>query len=262
MPTGSELVGQRVLVTRPAHQAEGLCAQILAHGGQPLRLPTLAIIDLALSPAVKQHLQQVSDYQLILFVSPNAVRSGLAALQAAGGLNQQSLLATVGEGSARALRDGLGRGPDLVPQDSFDSEGLLALPALQQMTGKRVLILRGEDGRTLLPDTLRQRGAVVDYLTVYRREPPPLPPALDDWPQNTDIITVTSSEGLRNLCHMTPPAQQQYMLALPLVVVSERTAALAAELGFVQPARLARLASDEAITTALIEFASTQGHTA
>ena len=261
MPTGSELSGRRVLVTRPAHQAEGLCQRILAHGGQPLCLPTLAIIDLASSPAVQQALGQLGQYQLLIFVSPNAVHCGLNVLDAAGGLPPQVLLATVGEGSARTLRERLGRGPDLVPRDSFDSEGLLALPALQQVAGQRILILRGEDGRNLLAETLRQRGAQVDYLAVYRRECPPLPSSLDDWPQNTDIITVTSGEGLRNLYQMTPDAQRSAMLARPMVVVSSRTAALAAELGFVQPAWLAHPASDDAIVASLIEWASTQGST-
>ena len=257
MPNSSSLAHCRILVTRPAHQAEGLCRRISEHGGEPIRLPTLAIGDLSTSDEAQALLSRLADYHILVFVSPNAVRLGLAAIQRHGGLPAGTTLATVGEGSARALREALGRGPDLVPGDTFDSEGLLALPALQAVAGRRILILRGEDGRTLLAETLRQRGAQVDYLAIYQRLLPSLPVRLEAWPQHTDIITVTSSEGLRNLCRLTPPAQQARLFALPLVVVSSRTAQLATELGFVQPARVARRASDEAIVESLLEWAAT-----
>ncbi|MFU8837585.1 MAG: uroporphyrinogen-III synthase [Thiohalomonadaceae bacterium] len=261
MPNRHSLQGLRVLVTRPAHQAEGLCQRIIEQGGVPLRLPTLLIEDLGQRPEVLAALARLDQYQLLIFVSPNAVQSGLAAIQAVGGLPASLRLATVGAGSARTLHEQLGRGPDLVPGQRYDSEGLLALPALQQMAGQRVLILRGEDGRALLGESLHQRGAEVDYLAVYRRRAAALPAALDAWPQNTDIITITSGEGLRMLCQMTPPTQHHRMFGLPLVVVSTRTVELARQLGFRQTALLAERASDEAIVDRLIEWADAQGHT-
>lgn len=257
MPSSRELRGRRVLVTRPAHQAEPLCRLIEARGGQAIRLPSLAIESLANEAVTRAALEGLEHYQWLIFVSPNAVQLGLEAIKARGGLPTGIRLATVGKGSARSLRERLGREPDRVPDEHFDSEGLLALADFQQMQGQRVLILRGDEGRPLLGETLRQRGAEVDYLALYRRVLPPLPPTLDAWPQNTDIITVTSGEGLRNLCQLTPPAQQARMFSLPLVVVSERTAALAVELGFTLPARVAHQASDEAIVDSLIEWAST-----
>jgi uroporphyrinogen-III synthase len=57
---------------------------------------------------------------------------------------------------------------------AFDSESVLALPAFQApaVAGRRVLILRGDGGRDLLGDTLRARGAEVEYLTCYHRNGP------------------------------------------------------------------------------------------
>jgi len=258
MPVRSNLRGIGVLVTRPAHQAGPLCDRIAAAGGLPIRFPLLIIRDLTDSPAVSSRLSRLSDYQLAIFISPNATSLGLRAIEQHGGVPATLSLATVGQGSARALQQILGRRPDIVPELRFDSEGLLALPALQQVAGKRILILRGEGGRELLAKTLRQRGATVDYVELYRREPPTPDVAEQDWLKKTDIITITSSEALQNLVALTPDNDKPQLLAKPLLVVSERTASLAKELGFRQPAMLSENAGDESIMETLINWATRQ----
>lgn len=255
MPIGTELNGVGVLVTRPAHQAGHLCDLIAAAGGQPIPFPTLSIRDLSDSPAVDASLARLSDYQIAIFISPNAVRYGLAAISRRGSLPPALKLATVGNGSAVALQQALGRAPDIVPVKNYDSEGLLALPALQRVAGQRILILRGEGGREVLADTLRQRGASVDYAEVYRRECPDPAGTRQDWLEKTDIITITSGEALQNLVLLASAAVRPGLLAKPLVVVSERTATLAQELGFRHPAIVTPRAGDEAILQALIEWA-------
>lgn len=251
MPT-TELSGLTVLVTRPEHQAASLCRLIEQAGGQALRLPLLTIHDTSNLPAVTERLARLGDYDLAIFISPNAVRYGVAAIhRAGGGLPAGLKLATVGQGSARQLLESLGRGPDLVPSHQFDSEGLLALEALQRLDGKRVLILRGNGGRELLADTLRQRGAQVDYLELYRRAAPAVLVAGDDRLAKADIIIVTSSEGLNNLLTLLPEGERQGLLATPLLLVSARTAEEAQHLGFHGGWVLSAQASDEAIVEAL-----------
>lgn len=252
----SDLHDLGVLVTRPAHQAGPLCDRIAAAGGRPVCFPLLAICDLTDSPEVSDRLSHLADYQLAIFISPNAVTLGLAAIAARGALPATLKLATVGNGSARTLQQILNRAPDIVPQQRYDSEGLLAHPALQQVAGERILILRGEGGRELLAETLRQRGATVDYVELYRRECPPPDVAERDWLIKTDIITVTSGEALQNLVKLTAEADRAALLAKPLLVVSERTAAQARELGFTQPAILASSAGDDAIVQSLIDWAA------
>ncbi len=250
----SDLTGLTILVTRPAQQADPLCRLIEAAGGTPLRLPALTILDNSDDPALQRRLSHLSDYQIAIFISPNAVSFGLDAIERCGGMVDSLLLATVGKGSARALQQRLGRRPDLVPEASFDSEGLLALEPLQHVHGIHILIIRGVGGREQLADTLRQRKAQVDYAEVYRRETPP-PTEGSEWLDKTDIITLTSSEAARNLVSMTPAAARESLFAKPLVVVSERCAEQAHQLGFHQAIRVSPQASDEAMVQTLIEWA-------
>ena len=71
-----------------------------------------------------------------------------------------------GPGTAEALADA-GIANVRIPATTFDSDGLLALPELASTSqGKRVLIFRGDGGREQLGDTLRARGAEVDYVVV------------------------------------------------------------------------------------------------
>jgi uroporphyrinogen-III synthase len=142
-------------------------------------------------------------------------------------------LAAVGRATATAMEQA-GLAPDLVPDSGFDSESLLALPALQRAGGKRVLIVRGEGGRALLGETLTQRGAEVVYAEVYRRAAPDTDARalLSDWRQSLGFVTATSDEVLVNLLAMVPMSAHRWLRALPLAVLSERNATKAMELGF------------------------------
>jgi len=110
-------------------------------------------------------------------------------------------VATVGRGSERELQRH-GFAAVIAPTERFDSEGLLDLPELRQVEGKRVVIFRGESGRELLGETLTARGAMIEYAECYRRGRP----TADSAPllalcarHELDAFTVTSSEGLGNL---------------------------------------------------------------
>ncbi|HYQ71042.1 MAG TPA: uroporphyrinogen-III synthase [Gammaproteobacteria bacterium] len=247
----------RVLVTRPAGQASGLCRLAEAAGFEAVRLAAIEIRESGDPEALQRLAGKLDSYDLAVFISVNAVTYGLDYLLAREDWPAQVKIATVGSGSAAALRE-YGLAPDLVPAHRFNSEGLLALEDLQDMRGKRVVILRGNGGRDHLCDTLRARGAVVDYVEVYRRACPEIDPQLISallQPGMLDVVTVTSNETLLNLMNMAGPAGQPLLRVLPLVVVSERQALLAQELGFEQAAMVAENASDAALVEQLKTFA-------
>ena len=101
----------------------------------------------------------------------------------------------------------------------------------------------------MLGETLRQRGATVDYAETYRRvRPQPDVPALMRlWTRgDIDVFTVTSSQSLDNLWALVGARGRKWLRDMPMVVIGKRTARLAARMGFRKPALLAKEASDEA----------------
>lgn len=232
MTPAARLNGVTVLVTRPQDQAAALAEPLQQAGAQVILLPTLCIDPIELGPSQRALMLDLDQYAHVICVSPNAARLGLEAL--ADYWPQwpvQQQWAAVGPATGEAMSDW---GLNLkVAQQGATSETLLDWPELQRLTDQRVLILRGESGRETLAETLRERGARVDYLELYRRAKPdvditPLRQALQ---QQSVILTVTSGDGLRNLMAMVGDAVSQ-LQHCPLVVVSSRLAEFARQQGF------------------------------
>jgi uroporphyrinogen-III synthase len=256
MTANGKLHGLRVLVTRPAGQAGRLCKLIAAAGGEAFCLPAINILDPVDSDHLENVVAQLTNYNLAVFISVNAVTRGLDFITAHGTWPVNVRIATIGVRSAEALTP-YGLTADLVPEHRFSSEGLLALDELQDMRGQRVVIFRGNGGRKTLHDALTERGAEVDYVEAYRRACPVVDPEeiLPYWqPGALDVITITSNETLQNLFDMAGVEGQPLLREIPLLVVGERQAALAQKLGFARQALCAEHASDEAIVAALQEY--------
>jgi uroporphyrinogen-III synthase len=248
-----DLKGLGVLVTRPAHQAAGLCRLIREAGGRALAFPALEIAPGGDPERLRRIFAQLGRYRLAIFVSANAVQHAEPWIRGAGGLPPGLRLAAVGRATARALGQRL-RAPEVVPAAGFDSESLLACPQLQQLAGQAVLILRGAGGRPLLGDELRRRGAEVDYAEVYRRLCPDSDPAplLAQW-DRVQLVIATSRDLLDNLIRLFGPRGGAALRARPLLVVSQRLAEYARAQGFDQVLQ-AREASDEALLQAMTEL--------
>jgi uroporphyrinogen-III synthase len=228
-----ELAGRHVVVTRPAGQAAHLAEALINLGARPVLFPVLTIFDIDDPRPLQEAALKLDDVDWAAFVSPNAVEKALGAILALRPWPSGLRAATVGKSSEQALaKHGI---TDVVaPQERFDSEALLELPELQQMAGKRVMIFRGDGGRELLGDTLKQRGAAVEYVSCYRRGRPALDPAplLKLWSEGRlDAVTVTSSEGLRNLVDMVGKLGQTWLKKTPLFVPHQRIAGLARAIG-------------------------------
>ncbi len=196
------LGGAGVLVTRPQRQADGLVKAIESRGGVAIRFPVIEARPLpqaeVIAVAETLHIPDI-----VILVSANAVRFGL---RYAG----DAAIAAVGPATARSVEKSGGR-VDIRSEHGFDSEQLLATPELQDVAGKVVRIIRGNGGRELLASVLRERGATVEYLEVYRR-------VLPDYDESElaeinarwrageiDVVTIMSVETLRNLAELLPP---------------------------------------------------------
>ncbi|MBK1723501.1 uroporphyrinogen-III synthase [Thiocystis violacea] len=251
MSAPCDLGGRGVLVTRPAAQAEGLCQLIEAAGGRAIRFPTIAIepVDTSQTRALL-----AGTWDLMYFVSPNAVDQALAQV-ADPRWPEVAWVAAVGRGTAKVLK-AAGRAPDLVPSERYESEALLEMPELADMRGRRVLIVRGEGGRGVFAEAMRARGAEVCFAEVYRRVMPSLDPRslLERWSEEVHYAMATSDEVLLNLAEILGPSGRDRLIATPLVVIAERTAQTARELGFTR-IRVAERAEDAAILRSLCDLA-------
>jgi len=243
----------RLLVTRPAAQSARLCTLLEAAGYEAIRLPAIEILDPVNLYELEAATDELDSYDLAVFVSVNAVQKGVEFVLDRREWPEQTGIATVGARSAEALLP-YGLSTDFVPPHEFNSEALMALDEMQDMSGQRVVVFRGNGGREYLRDTLVDRGAEVDYVEAYRRACPVVDTAAMLellQPGYLDYVTVTSNETLQNLFDMAGAAGQLLLCEVPLVVVSQRQALLARQLGFKQEPLLAARASDAAIVAAL-----------
>ncbi len=249
----SPLRGIRVLVTRPPEQARALCNLIAARGGHPLHIPVLEILPPRDSAPALAVIDRLETFDLAIFISANAVRCAHELVTRHRAWPPGLRLAVIGPSSAEALAR-CGLEAHVRPAEVFNSEALLAQEEMWAVAGRRIVIFRGEGGRELLARTLRERGAEVTYAEVYRRAVPEaggrhLRHVLHK--NCIDILTVTSNEGLHNLCQMAGENYRRRLLRLPLVVISQRTALLASKLGFVHAPMIAHESSDQGLVGAI-----------
>lgn len=229
------LDGRRILVTRPAAQAETLVQQIGAQGGEPVLFPLIEIGPADDLAPLLQTVPRLAAYAMVIFISPNAVDFSLPSILARRIWPADVAVAAIGQSTVSRLAI-FGLGDVIVPSERFDSEALLELPpfAAERVAGKKVLILRGNGGRDLLRDTLTARGARVDCVTCYHRSAPTDGALLVSLLRNNalDALTVSSSEGLHNLMALLDTESQDRLLALPVFVPHQRIAEAAQALGF------------------------------
>lgn len=230
------LKGRHIVVTRPAEQAGKLAEAIEARGGIAVSFPVLAIFDAADPGPLRDVSARLDEFDVAVFVSPNAAEKALGAITARRSWPGRVKAAAMGETSARTIAR-FGVTEIVTPAGRFDSEALLDLPDFQaeRIRGRKVVIFRGDTGREALADGLRARGAQVEYVTCYRRgrpdaDPAPLLALLARG--QLDAITVTSSEGLRNLVGMVGAGGEAKLKNTPLFVAHRRIADEARRLGF------------------------------
>ncbi len=229
----TDLKGDRILVTRPQLQADHLCRLIERQGGVAVRFPTLEIRSMGNEAQIKRRLDALENECWLIFISANAVNFTLKANNGKIDQLRNRRIAAVGKATARSLQD-YGLTVDLLPRQGFNSEALLQADDLQALKGQHCIIVRGLGGREKLADTLRERGAVVEYLEVYQR----VMPSAD----NKELVemlrhgllaavTITSGEALQNLLAMLED-HAPLLFKVPVVVISDRIAQLAGRMGF------------------------------
>jgi len=222
------LAGVGVLVTRPEHQGEELKDAIKSAGGQAVMFPAMDI-----SPRdtddIERELASLWPPDMVIFVSANAVRHGIAHIG-----RSAPVVAAIGPATTQALETA-GVRVHVTPEEGIDSEHLLATPALTEVAGKTVIIVRGDSGRELLANELRERGAQVGYLSVYRRHT--CTPTVEQLQELTDVWTsgkigavmIMSIASLDSLLDILPAHCLELLPQCKLVAPSSRVIQTALE---------------------------------
>jgi uroporphyrinogen III methyltransferase/synthase len=233
------LFGRRVVVTRPRAQAGGLADFLEEQGAEVIPFPTIAIAPPLEPDALARAVDAAAEYDWIVFTSANGVRAFFDRF-GAGERDLRELarvrLAVIGPETANELRRRLLR-PAVQPAD-YRAEGLLAAFAAEELRGARILLPRAAGARTILPETLRARGAQVDEVIAYRAVPPAdadvdgLRTALEGG--RLDALTFTSSSTVRNFGALLGEAELKRLVrdGRPVVAcIGPVTAATARECG-------------------------------
>ncbi len=255
---GSSLQNKTILVTRPGGLSNYMRDGICEAGGRALHLPSMNISPLVDSLVVEQILKSMEAFDVLIFVSRNAVKyASQHVSDIARQLTKKPVIA-LGAGTCEELsRIGL---DDVIYTDgNTGSDAVLDMDVLQadNVAGKRVLIIRGIGGRELLGQRLGERGAEIQYAELYRRTKPEVAAETikNMWQiEKPDVVLVTSAEGLQNLLELTEEKERPLFLKTRLVVISPRVRALAISLGFTAEIKITKGYSDDDFLLALIEL--------
>jgi len=248
------LFGKRILITRSKEQAEPLRAQLAELGAEVILFPTVEIKKPASWQPLDEAIQQINQYQWLIFTSVNGVENFFARFQ----IVRKDIrdlegikIAAIGPATEKAIQKRL-LSVETIP-DEFKAEGLVESLKGRAMKGTRVLIPRARVAREVLPDELRKQGAQVDVVEAYETVIPKanrilLEQTLEERP--CDMVVFTSSSTVSNLAEIVAPAPLHQVLKAAVAAIGPITAQTAEKLGLkvsVQPGRYTVPALVEAI---------------
>lgn len=229
------LTGVRVVVTRPTGQAVDLSKKFAALGATVDHWPGLAITDPDDWSSADRAIMALETFDWIVFTSANGVRHFASRLRDRRPSLQWPLdvsVAAIGPATAAELvRSSL---LATLVADEHNSE-TLAQALASHVVGRKVLLIRGQQGRLVLRNALNAVASVREAIVYRQMEVPPPPEVLAKlYAGGLHVITLTSSNIARNvLKHFDARAKRLVLAeATRLVTLSPITSATVRELGF------------------------------
>ena len=194
--TRKPLEGKRILVTRSQAPAAELCDKLAAQGATPILFPTIELAPLEDTLELDRAILNLARYDWIIFTSVNGVKVFWARLEiSAASLAPAQRIAAIGPATAREL-ERHNAPVNLIPEE-YVAEAIVE--NIGDVAGRRILLPRADIARQTLATGLRQRGARVDEIAVYRILPAALDRvALAELRRGVEVITFTSSSTARN----------------------------------------------------------------
>lgn len=212
----------RILITREREQACEMAKLVRMKGWEPIIVPAIEFKPLW-TKETGRILKRIGTFDWLIFTSANGVKFFKEAMLRAG-VDWRSFkgkVCAIGEGTASSLKES-GIIPDILPE-SYVAEGIIEIFKKKRIRGKKILIPRAEVAREILPESLKEMGAIVKVLPVYRTVPPRnLRKNLIEKIKDVDLVTFTSSSTVKNV--MKYPEIREAMKHLPVAVIGPVTA--------------------------------------
>ncbi|MDR3405453.1 MAG: uroporphyrinogen-III C-methyltransferase [Chthoniobacter sp.] len=204
------LFGKRIVVTRTRKQAGGLSSALRRLGADVFELPTIRIVPPKELLAFGELVQDAHRYDWLVFTSPNGVNAFFEMFykiftdaREIGGVR----IAAIGPATAARVRD-FRLHVDLQP-DEYVAEGVIkAFQKDSSVENLKVLLVRAEQARDVLPKELARLGAIVDEAVAYRtmQETDDVSGAQARFrEEGADLITFTSSSTVENFLALKFP---------------------------------------------------------
>jgi len=200
--TSGPLAGKRIVVTRAHRQADGLSSLLKQFGAEVIEAPVIEIREPDSYDALDTALKDILQYDWLILTSVNGVEAMFSRLEPLG-LSVDSLqhlkIAAIGPVTEERIQDH-GLVVDVVPPHYVAEEVVRSLRKL--VKGEKVLLVRAQLARDVIPDELRAAGAHVDVVEAYHTMIPEdaksrMQTVFDDRPL-PDAITFTSSSTVQN----------------------------------------------------------------
>jgi len=250
------LQGRRVLLPRPEEKGDDLVRRLEALGARVVVRPAIAFERPGDPEAARRAIRGIAGYDWMVFTSERGV-SCFVELAREEGIDlgrRRGKVAAIGPSTARALRDA-GLAADLEATDSR-AEGLADLLLGAGVRGRRVLVVRPETARDVVPEALRRNGARVDAVAFYRTVAAPTvgDAAVEIAEGGFDAVVFTAPSTLRSLLAAAAPSREAMIRGLrstARVAIGPVTAGALEEAGIPADA-VAGSPTPEAIAEALI----------
>jgi uroporphyrinogen III methyltransferase/synthase len=229
----SPLSGQRIVVTRPPRQARALCSRLEQAGAVCVALPTIDVHPIPANAALDDALRSLARgdrFDWVVFTSANGV-DAMASHSERLGLPLSTLraarVAAIGPATRAALRE-FGVEPDAMP-DEFLTERIADV--VGDVQGRRFLLLRADRAGEVLPRRLREAGAHVHDVTIYRTVERPYDAAAATLADGADAITFTSPSTVHGFCRILGDDWRRIARGAAIVTIGPVTSAAARAAG-------------------------------
>ena len=229
------LHNRRILITRTRGQSSDLAIQLEALGATSILIPTIEIVPPESYNPLDQALAHLVSFDWVLFTSANAVEAfgERMRLRDSVALPPTVKIAVIGPATARAV-EAVGLPVALVP-DRYIAESLAESLAPHAL-GRRILIVRAEKARDVLPDTLTRAGATVTVAPAYCNRVPTdsvssIQRIFSSPEVQIDAITFTSASTARNLAGLLDAASLTLPAGIALASIGPITSDALRELG-------------------------------